>query len=205
MALIDLILQQKIIVLSIGFAMLFMMAAALLIIIPRVRRFLRLLAEVRARIPEPEQPVQVQEQEYREEIPYDLPDPVVDRTPMPPTAQQISVAPNEAAKAELNQVQTISAQDQTQKSAGGEPVKVNKVETTEGEEEKKPEETKKEEKSAGDTVSSAMQDILSSVFADDEANARYDTLLEDTEKVDASELAVFCQQISDQLRDGVTA
>jgi hypothetical protein len=200
MDLMDLILKQKIIVLSIGLAILILMAAAMVIVVPRIRRFLRLLAETKAQMPALEERGQIPQQDYRDEYQYDL----TNRSPMRPTAQELPAAQPTGVNADVTPIQTTSGRTQPAQSADG-PVQVNKVEAANIREEKKPAGTKNEEKPSGETVSSAMQDILSSVFTDDEALARYETLLDGTEKIDASELAVFCQQISDQLRSRVTA
>jgi hypothetical protein len=47
-----------------------------------------------------------------------------------------------------------------------------------------------------------MQDILSSVFADDEDSAHYEALLEGLDDIDVSELATMCNEIAHQMRAG---
>jgi len=49
---------------------------------------------------------------------------------------------------------------------------------------------------------SAMQDILSSVFVNDEAMARYEVLLRGLDNVDINDLLALCNQVADQLRTG---
>jgi hypothetical protein len=48
-------------------------------------------------------------------------------------------------------------------------------------------------------VSSAMKDILSSVFVDEGAEARYEALLAGLEPVDVHELAALCNQVATQM------
>jgi pyruvate/2-oxoglutarate dehydrogenase complex dihydrolipoamide acyltransferase (E2) component len=55
------------------------------------------------------------------------------------------------------------------------------------------------EESAETTVSD-MQDILSSVFMDDEADSRHAVLMRDVEVTSAEELLAFAQKIADKLR-----
>jgi hypothetical protein len=54
-------------------------------------------------------------------------------------------------------------------------------------------------------IPSAMQDILSSVFADDETLDQFDVLLEGTDSVEISQLLIMCNQITGQLRAANTA
>jgi hypothetical protein len=46
-----------------------------------------------------------------------------------------------------------------------------------------------------------MQDILSSVFGDDEASARRDALLDGLDTIDISHLLALCNRVSGQLRE----
>lgn len=55
------------------------------------------------------------------------------------------------------------------------------------------------EKTEEPVVSSAMQDLLSSVFTDEEANARYQVLLADSGGISASDVLALCRQIAAQL------
>ncbi len=49
-------------------------------------------------------------------------------------------------------------------------------------------------------VSTAMQDILSTVFSDEEKMARYEVLLSGLDNVPASELAMLCDRVAEGLR-----
>jgi hypothetical protein len=53
--------------------------------------------------------------------------------------------------------------------------------------------------STENTPSSAMQDILSSVFVDDESSSQYEVLLEGAEEISASQLLTLCNQIAEKL------
>ncbi|MFN8449875.1 MAG: hypothetical protein U0521_15140 [Anaerolineae bacterium] len=64
-------------------------------------------------------------------------------------------------------------------------------------EEEKSEEEK--EKSAGEGVASAMQDILDSVFVDDDVSGRYDVLLQGIEVGSAEELLTMASRIAAEL------
>ncbi len=52
----------------------------------------------------------------------------------------------------------------------------------------------------GNAVASGMQDLLTSVFSDEEKSARYAVLLRGLDYVNASDLAALCTQIADGLR-----
>ncbi len=64
-------------------------------------------------------------------------------------------------------------------------------------EEEKSEEEK--EKSSGEGVASAMQDILDSVFVDDDVSGRYDVLLQGIEVGSAEELLTMASRIAAEL------
>lgn len=52
-------------------------------------------------------------------------------------------------------------------------------------------------------LSGAMQDILSSVFVDEDAVARYEVLLRDLDNIEISDLLTLCQQVTRQLGAGM--
>lgn len=56
---------------------------------------------------------------------------------------------------------------------------------------------------AQDTVSSAMQALLAGVFGDDEAEGHYATLLKDAEPIDVNELADLANTVSEQLHAAI--
>jgi Tfp pilus assembly protein PilX len=56
------------------------------------------------------------------------------------------------------------------------------------------------EQSGQSTTGTVMQDILSSVFTDDEASARREALLSGLDTVDASHLLALCNRVADRLR-----
>jgi len=47
-----------------------------------------------------------------------------------------------------------------------------------------------------------MQDILSSVFVDEDAQARYAVLLSGLDSIDVSDLLALCQKVAGQLGTG---
>ena len=61
------------------------------------------------------------------------------------------------------------------------------------------EEAEEEEKSSGNTMASAMQDILDSVFVDEDVSGRYDTLLQGIEVGSAEELLDMANRIAAEL------
>jgi cytoskeletal protein RodZ len=60
-------------------------------------------------------------------------------------------------------------------------------------------EAEEEEKSSGNTMASAMQDILDSVFVDEDVSGRYDTLLQGIEVGSAEELLDMANRIAAEL------
>jgi len=56
-----------------------------------------------------------------------------------------------------------------------------------------------ENKEQSDAPTGAMQDILNSVFVDDEANERFEVLLRDAQDISATDLAMFARRIADEL------
>lgn len=104
-----------------------------------------------------------------------------------PVPVPIAVQPGGAAS-----TPTVSAGSSPQKVAvAAKPAQVaaaDAAQTTTASTEQKPE------------VSSAMQDILSSVFADSEASERYQILLNGTEDVSATDLLALSKRVADQLR-----
>ncbi len=159
MSLLDLILAQKGILLSIGLALLMLLAAAVLSIAARIRRLVRQRASARpvAQEAQPEEaPVEVQPQN------------IVEVTEIR-TVQPAPDKPVEQAAPMVQASQPVQQEEQPQP----EPQ---------------------------DSQSSAMQDILSSVFSDEEADARRGTLLNGLERVDISHLLALCNQVAAQLR-----
>ncbi|MBZ0296209.1 MAG: hypothetical protein K8L99_26860 [Anaerolineae bacterium] len=61
------------------------------------------------------------------------------------------------------------------------------------------EEDEDEDEEEEPAIPPGMQDILSNVFADDQAASRYEALLKGTEPIDMDELAAFTQQIAARL------
>lgn len=61
------------------------------------------------------------------------------------------------------------------------------------------EKSEEEEKSSEDVVASAMQDILDSVFVDDDVSGRYDVLLQGIEVGSAEELLTMASRIAAEL------
>lgn len=59
--------------------------------------------------------------------------------------------------------------------------------------------SKSSEESNEEKPDDAVQDILNSVFVDDEANALMETLLSGTEDISAKEVLTFARQIADEL------
>ncbi len=169
MSLLDVILSQKIIVISIAMAMLPLLVAILLALASNLRQFSLarkahrkhatgqrvsdLVVDAPASAPAPVVPLGGSEPKRPEVVPQPLAGPVAAKHPQP----------------------------QAEQPAGGEQQAEGQQETE-------------------NAIPSAMQDILSSVFADDETLNQFDVLLKGTDSVEISQLLIMCNQIAGQLR-----
>jgi hypothetical protein len=153
-SLLDVILNQKIIVISIAMAMLPLLVAILLALVSNLRQFN--LARKAHRKHATAQRVS----DLLVDTPASTPVPVVPLSGSEPKRPEDAPQPQ---------------------AAGGE-------QQTEGQQETE------------NAIPSAMQDILSSVFADDETLDQFDVLLEGTDRVEVSQLLIMCNQIEGQLR-----
>jgi hypothetical protein len=108
--------------------------------------------------------------------------------------QQANADPEPAAPLQTTQSTTPAGVQSTDRPARTSPVQPEQPQ------EQPPEEDTASEQAAPE--SPEMQDILSSVFADDEASTHYEALLEGLDDVDASELATMCTEIAHQMRAG---
>jgi hypothetical protein len=167
-SLLDVILNQKIIIISIATAMLPLLVAILLALASNLRQFN--LARKAHRKHTTAQRVS----DLLVDAPLSAPVPVLPVSgsePKRPAAAPQPLAPSVAAK----------QPPQTEQPAGG-------AQRAEGQQETE------------NAVPAAMQDILSSVFADDETLDQFDVLLEGTDRVEVSQLLIMCNQIEGQLR-----
>jgi hypothetical protein len=171
MSLLDFILDNQLIVISIAAALVPLILAFVYVVIRRVRNMLkkraRRKAEValQASIVAQERRAEAaarREQMVSAEAPADL-------TP----AAQTAVAPGQPI------MPGVEASEQTE------------TEETEGDE---------DEKEEGDETSDKMQDLLASVFVDEEAEAHMAVLLSGTQNPDIHELVQLGQSVAAQLR-----
>jgi hypothetical protein len=166
MSLLDIILGQKIILLTLGIALVPLLAAVLLSLIAHLRRHQtkraarrKLAAALRSQVAD----------NRRQTVPESDPEGAIEAAP---AHSEQSTAPRQTAE-------STSQPD---------------------EEESEPDE--ETEAVEGEVVSSAMQDLLTSVFGEDDAHAQYEVLLEGLEPVSAADLAALSQELLNQLRAG---
>ncbi len=165
MSLIDVILGQKIIPLTIGLALLLIMLAVVLMIVPRIRKHRAKAAQLRA---ERMAAAAVMAEQIDDE-----PEPIQARTtPKKPAALTPAASVQPAAKPAAAAVLTA-----TPAQPAGQP---------------------------GESAPSAMQDILSSVFSDEDNSERQAALMRGMSDVDMNDLLTLTQQVVVQLHGGKT-
>jgi type II secretory pathway pseudopilin PulG len=183
MSLIELIFGQKIILLTIGVAVLLIMAALALAIIPRIRKSRAEAAQRRAEeraekaMIAAEMAAQAQEEAERATVTSTKRRrksakavPVSETAPLKSAPPAVVTAPVPAAKPPV----AVASPEPTQAPQAGQPPTAD------------------------------MQDILSSVFADDDATERQASLLRGMSDVDMSNLLTLGQQVIVQMRGGKT-
>jgi preprotein translocase subunit YajC len=175
MSLLDFIFEQKIVLVAVLFAIVPLVAALVLFVVVRVRRTMRKRAAMAQEQPSIQADTGIIAQAGQEDVRQVQEDRLRGR-PAQPTQSTQSTPPTQAS----------NPGDDT----SGE---VNPDEAEFQEEEEQEDE---------DAVSSAMQDLLSSVFNDDEAEARYAVLLKGLDAVDITHLAALTSQIARQLNAG---
>ncbi len=175
MSLIDLILGQKIILLSAGFAVLVLLAAITLALVARIRRRSALKARQKA----------LAAQTAVEEDDGDVAVTAV-RAQAAPRRQQAET-PRRAAAQPAAPVTSAAVQP-------GQPPKPS-VSFKPAQQPQETQSTTQEPE-----TSSAMQDLLSSVFQDDEALERFQVLLRGLDTVNINELESLCNTVANQLR-----
>jgi hypothetical protein len=160
MTVIDLIVEQKMILMSIGLAAAPLLLAGLLILVGRLRRS----AARRAR-------------------------------------QKAIAAARAAARQALidAQVAEIAAAQAAELAAAAAPL-VQSAGSPAAAAQDAQEETAQEESEQAAAAPPEIQNILSSVFADDEVSNRYEALLAELPEVDASQLVTMSAQIAQQMR-----
>lgn len=156
MSLLDLILEKQIVVMSIGFALIPLLLAVLLVAGRRLRRVIAAYKQRRA------------------------------EATLLKAAQQEEQRQRKQQRASARQVVTLE-----------EEVAVPVVPKAKSPVQEVPqEEAQKEE----ETLSPEMQDILSSVFGDEESSAQYEILLADLGDVEIDDLLVLCNEVAGQLQ-----
>jgi len=193
MSLGDLIFAQKGILLSIGLALLLLVIAGIIAVIPYVRSLRAMQIERKARAAAQAAERQRLQDELAREEQIDETE-AVTAAPVE-TSGPNSIAPATAAS-ELASSKPAPAAMEVSPSpspapyatAGGSVVAAAKVPASQSESENK------------DAPSSAMQDLLSSVFSDEEGEARRATLMKGLDHVDISHLLDVCNRVIGQLQ-----
>jgi hypothetical protein len=171
MSLIDLILQQKAIPLTLGLALLLIMAALTLMIVPRIRKHRVQVARQRA---------ERKRLAAEAEAVYDEPEPV---QVLPGTNK--SAAPRAGAATPVQPAAAVAKPTSAPVLAASPQQAVSQSQESE-------------------TTPSAMQDILSSVFSDEENSERQAALMRGLTDVDIANLLTLTQQVVVQLHGGKT-
>ncbi|HVO68779.1 MAG TPA: hypothetical protein VMT24_01965 [Aggregatilineaceae bacterium] len=117
------------------------------------------------------------------------------------TRQAVMASVQQQAQASAEPAAPVQAQSTTPAGVQStdRPPKTSPV-PPEQPQEQPPEEDNTSEQAAPE--SPEMQDILSSVFAEDEVSTRYEALLERLDNIDVSELATRCNEVAHQMHAG---
>lgn len=174
MSLIDLLFQQQLILISLGLGLLPLVLAALMVLVKAIRGLIATISQRRAAAKQRRQ--QRIEQQAEENRAAAMLDGLVDEDELLDADDDLP-----AGEAVIHQVKVGDAPEAGAEAEGDE----------EGEE--------GEEHSSEDAPTGAMQDILNAVFVDEEADARVEVLLQDAQDIAAADLAVFAQNIADEL------
>lgn len=177
MSLLDLILGQKVILISIGVALLLIVAAIFMAVIPRIRRNRALKAQQRAAEQARLEAEKLAEAEEVEEV---IKLPVVKGKGAAPAAANAPAAP--AAAKPATPPAAPAAAKPPAPLVSTEPAKTPEAEKEKG----------------------GMQDILSSVFADEANSERVEALLRGMSDVEMAELLTLAQNIKVQMSGGKT-
>jgi type II secretory pathway pseudopilin PulG len=165
-SLVEMILDQKLILLSIGLAIAPLLAAATLIVVSRMRKNADRRARAKRAQAAARQAVIASAQQAAASP---APDASVRVESKPPVAIQSSAVPVKTGPVQPEQPQEQPSEDATEQAVPESP---------------------------------EMQDILSSVFAEDDVSTHYGALLEGLDEVDTSELVTLCNQIAHCMRAG---
>jgi hypothetical protein len=168
----DMLLGQKTILISVMFALVPLLAAVMLVVIARIRQGAAQRRLKRARMAK-RRLAQLE----------------AARAEQAAASQSVAAAPANAKQADVAAAPVAPAATKATPSA---PV----AKYTAGGEQKPPEEQPASSTEQNKPANSAMQDILSSVFGDEEAAAQSEALLKGLDEVNISELAVLCREVA---------
>jgi hypothetical protein len=177
MSLIDLILGQKIVLATIGLAGLILVTALSLAIVPHLKQILANRKAQRA-LAAQEAALQAEAESSEELNPQQSLATTAPRAVKPPAPAAAATPTRAAAQPGTAPTSVAQASPLATSTTSASPSAGQSEEQT----------------------SSAMQDILSSVFSNDEALERFRVLLQGAENLPASELLALCSSVSDQLR-----
>jgi hypothetical protein len=176
----DMLLGQKTILISVMFALVPLLAAVMLVVIARIRQGAAQRRSKRARMAKRR-----------------LAQAEAARAEQAAASQSVAAAPastKQAAAATATESVTPAATKATPSAPVAKPaVGVGAAATPE---QKPPEEQPVSSTEQNKPANSAMQDILSSVFGDEEAAAQSEALLKGLDEVNISELAVLCREVA---------
>lgn len=169
MSLIDLLFQQQLIVISLGLVLLPLGLAALMVLVKAIRSLSAAISQRRIAVK------QRRQQRIEQQAQENRAAAMLDGFDEPVWDEEDDLPVDEAV------IHRVKAPDAPEATEAGE----------EGAESEKNHE--------GDAPAGVMQDILNSVFVDEEADARVEVLLADAQDITAADLAVFARTIADEL------
>ncbi len=189
MSLIDLVLSQKVVILTLAIIGLILLLAVGIVVLPIIRRKQKQwAAQRRVRLAEKAAQAEQQKQQKHQELKHQKRDAQKDRAAVPAVVLR-------SADQQSEEPETVAVTPQVEPepaTATEAPVQQVAAEETTAE----ASETESTERSAASDV----QDILDSVFVNDEEDSRYEVLLRGIEVVSSDELLAMATRIAAELR-----
>jgi hypothetical protein len=177
---IDIFLENQIILITLGLAVLPLIAAVLLLAIPRVRARVAKMKEARKQARSEKHQLNAAQKKAKA------------RAKKRKASSAAPMPTDDEYEDEQYEAETAAVSSKRQSTSEARPEEAAELEDDESEYED-------DELTEEGEVSGEMQSLLSNVFVDEEANARMEVLLSNTVEIEATDLLELCNQVADKL------